>query len=60
MKLRLIARHIRDDQDYEIEDIDPDADVQTLLSRMEEEIKANRAEGSNWRFSIQPTEEAYR
>ncbi|TPL42655.1 hypothetical protein [Mesorhizobium sp. B2-4-5] len=60
MKLRLIARHIRDDQDYEIEDIDPDADVQTLLSRMEEEIEANRAEGSNWRFSIQPTEEAYR
>ncbi|RWI48384.1 MAG: hypothetical protein EOR34_10730 [Mesorhizobium sp.] len=60
MRLKLIARHIRDDQDYEIDDIDPDADVQTLLSRMEEEIEANRAEGSNWRFSIVPHEEVYK
>lgn len=60
MRLKLIARHIRDDQDYEIEDIDPDADVQTLLSRMEEEIEANRAEGSNWRFSIIAHEDEYK
>ncbi|TGS52679.1 MULTISPECIES: hypothetical protein [unclassified Mesorhizobium] len=60
MRLKLIGRHIRDDQDYEIEEIDSEVNVQILLSKMEEEIEANRAEGSNWRYSIIAHEDTYR
>ncbi|WP_181176979.1 MULTISPECIES: hypothetical protein [unclassified Mesorhizobium] len=56
MKLQLIARHIRDDQDNILE---LDDDVVALLERMKLEIEENKSEGSNWRFAITPTKEAY-
>lgn len=57
MILRLVARHIRDDQDYELEESEY---VDLLLERMRHEIEANKAEGSNWRYSIQPHEDEYK
>lgn len=56
MRLKLIARHIRDDQDYELEESDY---VDLLIERMRHEIEENKPEGSNWRYSIIPTDEAY-
>ncbi|WP_353640776.1 hypothetical protein [Mesorhizobium sp. WSM2239] len=62
MKLQLVARHLRDDQDLVVEDagVVDDVNVAILISHMEAEIEANRAEGANWRFSIQPIEETYK
>ncbi|WP_292549633.1 hypothetical protein [Mesorhizobium sp.] len=56
MKLQLIARHLRDDQDHEIAWSD---DPVALVRRMAEEIESNRSEGSNWRYAITPTNEEY-
>ncbi|RWP44258.1 MAG: hypothetical protein EOR04_04890 [Mesorhizobium sp.] len=60
MRLQLIARHLRDDQDHVIEEVDSEVNVQILISHMEQEIEGDRPAGSNWRYSIQPTEEAYK
>jgi len=59
MKLQLIARHLRDDVDHVIAEVDHEANIGLLVDRMEDEIEDNRSEGSNWRYSIQPTDEAY-
>ncbi|MDV2965547.1 hypothetical protein RZ532_06155 [Nitratireductor aquimarinus] len=60
MKLQLIARHLRDDVDRVVEEVDDVSQVQTLLQTMEREIAEDRDQGSNWRMSIRPTEDTYR
>lgn len=60
MRLQLIARHLRDDQAFVIEEVDDETNLLILIERMEQEIEDDRSEGSNWRYSIQPTEEAYK
>lgn len=56
MKLQLVARHLRDDQDNIVEEGD---DVVALFERMKLEMEADKDQGSDWRFSIRPDEEAY-
>ncbi|MCV0350156.1 MAG: hypothetical protein K5863_08775 [Nitratireductor sp.] len=60
MKLQLVARHLRDDVDRVVEEVDDVSQVQTLLQTMEREIAEDRAQGSNWRMSIRPAEDTYR
>lgn len=59
MILQLIARHIRDDQDQVLEETGS-YNVEYLVGRMREEILSNKAEGSNWRFSIVAHEDEYK
>lgn len=59
MKLKLIARHLRDDIDHVImEEVEQNLGV--LISRMKQEIEENRSEGSNWRFYIVPHKDIYK
>lgn len=60
MKLQLVARHLRDDEDIVIEKVDHHANIWSLFDRMKQEIEADKAEGSNWRYSITPTEDTYK
>ncbi|RWD47450.1 hypothetical protein [Mesorhizobium sp.] len=60
MKLQLIGRHIRDDQDFVVSEVNSEVNILILISLMEQKIEEDRPEGSNWRYSIQPTEEAYK
>lgn len=60
MRLQLIARHLRDDQDHVIAEVGDARHVSLLIDQMVDEIAANRSEGANWRYSIVPTEEVYK
>ncbi|MEI4482250.1 MULTISPECIES: hypothetical protein [unclassified Phyllobacterium] len=59
MKLQLIARHLRDNVDHVIDEVDSESSIDLLVASMKTEIETNHSERSNWRYYIKPTEETY-